>query len=288
MHVASRLRRLGGALAATTVALIALVVGAPAHAATSQSVYPTGMAIDRAGASVPSSSLHGDKGPANLGVVAGTSVALGGGLTNYSASAQTVSVTFSVECYDAASKTIDVSTPALPVTVPGDPATFKGLTPLKKVSGTLTVPKTCVHHAAGDGYFAFTVKFGTNGAAQDILLTVGAKIPGPGLPAVGAAGSVVLYRAIDAQEFDALAANGNRYSLARGQIGKYFFPTKAQAQALATQYESLGYGDYVVTSTSISDAVLATAADSIAVAGEGDAYFILEAGITALAEAVLV
>lgn len=82
---------------------------------------------------------------------------------------------------------------------------------------------------------------------------------------------------------------GSRYALGLGNEGKYFHPTKAQAEAIATKYETAGFGNYTVTSASVDDSVLnAGAVGSISVDGEGDAWYFLEAGLEAVGELAII
>ena len=91
------------------------------------------------------------------------------------------------------------------------------------------------------------------------------------------------------QELSAIQSAGNRYTLGPGQIGKYFYPTQAQAQAIAAKYEGLGYGNYSVTSTTVTDGLLDGGfVDSISIAGEGDAWFFLEAAVAEIGEVAII
>jgi len=284
------------ALAAIIVSLGAAVAGAgPAAAASTDTVnaIPFYSSIMSAGASVDGDSVRLDRpAPRHVGV-AGQTIRLEAGLVNETGTEQTVDVTMAVWCWTAASVERQISTPAVPVAVPGDPAVIKGATVLRKVRGTLQIPADCVHQKIfeqlnlPDGYTSVTTTQNGHGSASDNQFMLADRLPGPGLPAASGGALVTLYRAVDAQEFDAIAGNGSRYELGPGQIGKYFYPTREQAQSIAQNYEEAGYGDYVVTSAQVDEGLLATAADSITVAGEGDAYFLLEEAVLGLGEVAI-
>jgi hypothetical protein len=273
-----------GVLACTALASPGI---ASASTSPSQQAYPAYAAVMTGGASVTTDQVQSDALPPNFTVIPGQALNVEGGLTNSTDTAQTVTAQFQIECYTAAYQSVDVYGPSIAVTIPGDPSIVPGVDVMQKVEGTITVPSSCAHDAAlpDDGFVAFNVSQYGMSAAQDTFLTIGSTLPGPGLPAVGAAGVVTLYRAVDSTELSAIEANGNRYSLpAGGPEGKYFYPTQAQAESLASLYESQGYGTYTITSATVDESALATSADSISIAGEGDAYFLLEEGVAAMSE----
>lgn len=267
-----------------------------AHAA-SQETYPKYAAVLSGGATVPDLATNGDAAPTSFTAVAGQQIGVEGGLVNETNATQVAMAQFKLQCYRANYTEEDISGPSTQVSVPGDPATFGGIKVMQKVRGTITIPADCVpqststYNAPYDVLLIFEVDQNGMSAASDTYVHLGQTLPGPGLPAVGTvagAAATTLYRAVDSTEFDAIANNGSRYSLAPGQMGKYFFPTKAQAEALATKYESMGLGDYVVTTATVDDAVLATSADSIAPAGEGAAYYLWgEEALAAISEVTL-
>ncbi|WP_433294152.1 hypothetical protein ACQP2F_32365 [Actinoplanes sp. CA-030573] len=267
----------------------------PAVAAPSQGVnaIPFYSSIMSAGASVDADSAQRDSPPARHIAVAGQTIGVEAGLVNETGSEQTVDVTMALWCWTAASAQREVSTPAVAVTVPGDPGLIKGATVLRRVRGTVQIPADCVHQkifeqlSLPDGFTSVTTTQNGQGSASDNQFMLAGQLPGPGLPTAADGALVTLYRAVDAQEFDAIAGNGGRYALGPGQIGKYFYPTREQAQSLAQKYEQAGYGDYVVTSSQVDEGLLASGADSITVAGEGDAYFLLEEAVLGLGEVAI-
>ena len=291
LHCQGRVVRL---LAVCLGALTCLSLASPGIASAStppsQQAYPAYAAVMTGGASVTTGQVQSGALPSNFTAIPGQALNVEGGLTNSTDSAQAVTVQFQVECYTAAYQSVDVYGPSLTVTVPGDPSIVPGVEVMQKVEGTITVPSDCAHVAAlpDDGFLAFNVSQYGMSAATDTFLTMGSTLPGPGLPAVGAAGVVTLYRAVDSAELSAIEASGNQYSLPPGgPEGKYFYPTQAQAESLASLYESQGYGTYTVTSATVDESVLATSADSISIAGEGDAYFLLEEGVAAMSEVTI-
>ncbi|GAB2948172.1 hypothetical protein ACFMQL_10365 [Nonomuraea fastidiosa] len=63
------------------------------------------------------------------------------------------------------------------------------------------------------------------------------------------------------------------YTVIQGLEGKYFFPTREQAESFKRLAGERGWGTYVVTQAEIDARHLAKA-ESIAAAGEGPAYFL--------------
>lgn len=57
-------------------------------------------------------------------------------------------------------------------------------------------------------------------------------------------------------------------------MGKYFYPTQAQAENLGAQYAKLGLGEQTLTSGRISTDLLNQLAEPISPAGEGPAFFL--------------
>ena len=267
----------------------------PAVAATAPpiNIYPKFITAQSVGGTSTDAGPGSDRVPSQVVVRAGQTVALDAGILNFSHSSQAAVVHFSIDCY-ASPKEIIVSGPSIALTVPGDPATFTGVSIVARVHGSFTVPTTC-NHVSGttaDGALIFTVTSpGTTGSpgSANAYFRLGTTVPGPGFPPVGALGSVVLWRAVDARELSAIQSAGNRYTLGPGQIGKYFYPTQAQAQAIAAKYEGLGYGNYSVTSTTVTDGLLDGGfVDSISIAGEGDAWFFLETAVAEIGEVAII
>ncbi|MBV9024976.1 MAG: hypothetical protein JO362_14575 [Streptomycetaceae bacterium] len=180
------------------------------------------------------------------------------------------------------------------VTVPGDSANIPGNAVMQRVKGTLTVPSGCTHQPVVgrddrplDGFvYIFLTAPGDSSSygADDTPFVLDSSLPGPGLPQAGAAGVVTLYRAVDSTEANLIAENGNKYTVSPNVQGKYMYPTKEQAEALAKMYEDAGFGDYIVTSATIPEDALASSADSISIAGEGDAYLLLPEAVEVLSE----
>ncbi|WP_188194216.1 hypothetical protein [Nonomuraea sp. SYSU D8015] len=147
------------------------------------------------------------------------------------------------------------------------------------VTGTMTVPPCTSTARTPDGAYSGSIcivvgarEGGDLGATCEKFLITDGVLPGPELPAVGAAGLVPLWRAVTEAELKSLEEKG-AYSLTRGLEGKYFFPTREQAENFKRLAEERGWGTYVVTEAQIEARYLAKA-ESVAAAGEGPAYFL--------------
>ncbi|MFB9471502.1 hypothetical protein ACFFR3_18425 [Nonomuraea salmonea] len=110
------------------------------------------------------------------------------------------------------------------------------------------------------------------GASCREFLVVKGALPGPELPGLEAAGVVPLWRAITEAELKSVEERG-AYTVIQGLEGKYFFPTREQAENFAKLAQERGWGTYVVTQAEIDARHLAKA-EAIAAAGEGPAYFL--------------
>jgi hypothetical protein len=110
------------------------------------------------------------------------------------------------------------------------------------------------------------------GASCREFLVVKGALPGPELPGLGAAGVVPLWRAITEAELKSVEERG-AYTVIQGLEGKYFFPTREQAENFAKLAQERGWGTYVVTQAEIDARHLAKA-EAIAAAGEGPAYYL--------------
>jgi hypothetical protein len=84
-----------------------------------------------------------------------------------------------------------------------------------------------------------------------------------------------LYRAVDPAELKDIAGTGVYRSAPGGTEGKYFFPTKAQAENFSNLMGKTGTGPYCITSGCIPRSTL-NGIETIHPAGEGTAYFIPE------------
>lgn len=82
-----------------------------------------------------------------------------------------------------------------------------------------------------------------------------------------------LYRAVDPAELKDLVGTGVYRSAPGGTEGKYFFPTKAQAENFSNLMGKTGTGPYCITSGCIPRSTL-SGIQTIHPAGEGTAYFI--------------
>jgi hypothetical protein len=82
-----------------------------------------------------------------------------------------------------------------------------------------------------------------------------------------------LYRAVDPAELKDIAGTGVYRSAPGGTEGKYFFPTKGQAENFSNMMGKTGTGPYCITSGCIPTSVL-RGIETIHAAGEGTAYFI--------------
>lgn len=147
------------------------------------------------------------------------------------------------------------------------------------VTDTMTVPPCASTAQSPDGAYSGSIcvvvgaREGDDlGATCQKFLITNGTLPGPDLPAVSAAGMVPLWRAVTEAELKSLEEKGG-YSLAQGLEGKYFFPTREQAENFKRLAEERGWGTYVVTQAEIEAGHLAKA-ESIAAAGEGPAYFL--------------
>jgi hypothetical protein len=273
------------------MATYGVAAGASGAATPTLQVYPKNLSVNHVGGQTTAAAEQTDKPPTSFVVQSGKQVALEVSLVNEQASAQKAVANFGVFCTNGTAA--DKNGPSITVTVPGDPSLQRGVRIMQRLKGTITVPSTCKHtQSTTDGYFFVKLSApgaSSSGAMLSVSQVVSATMPGPGLPAVGATGAMVLWRVVDGTELAAIKNAGSRYTLGPGQIGKYFYPTKAQAQALASKYESMGLGNYTVTTASIDDATMATAAvDSIAPAGEGAAWFFWEEAVTAIGEVAIV
>ncbi|MEV4568645.1 hypothetical protein AB0K12_33165 [Nonomuraea sp. NPDC049419] len=110
------------------------------------------------------------------------------------------------------------------------------------------------------------------GASCREFLVVKGALPGPELPGLEAAGVVPLWRAVAEAELKSVEERG-AYTVIQGLEGKYFFPTREQAENFAKLAQERGWGTYVVTQAEIDARHLAKA-EAIAAAGEGSAYFL--------------
>ncbi len=85
-------------------------------------------------------------------------------------------------------------------------------------------------------------------------------------------GMTSVFRAVGPDEAASIDA-AKAYTPGPGNIGKYFYPTEAQAESLAAKYSELGIGGpYTITTGRVPSAVL-DGVDSIHPAGEGPAWF---------------
>ncbi|RBY76602.1 hypothetical protein DQ239_13770 [Blastococcus sp. TF02-09] len=84
-----------------------------------------------------------------------------------------------------------------------------------------------------------------------------------------------LYRAVEPAEFRDLVGSGTYRSAPGGTEGKYFFPTKDQAEHFSNLMGKTGRGPYCITSGCIPRSTL-DGIETISPAGEGTAYFIPE------------
>lgn len=82
-----------------------------------------------------------------------------------------------------------------------------------------------------------------------------------------------LYRAVDPDELKDIVGTGVYRSAPGGTEGKYFFPTKAQAENFSNLMGKTGTGPYCITSGCIPRSTL-NGIETISPAGEGTAYFI--------------
>lgn len=82
-----------------------------------------------------------------------------------------------------------------------------------------------------------------------------------------------LYRAVDLDELKDIVGTGVYRSAPGGTEGKYFFPTKAQAENFSNLMGKTGTGPYCITSGCIPRSTL-NGIETISPAGEGTAYFI--------------
>lgn len=69
-------------------------------------------------------------------------------------------------------------------------------------------------------------------------------------------------------------ADSGVYRNPEGLEGKYFYPTRAQAENLGSQYAKMGLGEQTLTSGRISTELLNQFGEPIEPAGEGPAYFL--------------
>jgi RHS repeat-associated protein len=121
------------------------------------------------------------------------------------------------------------------------------------------------------------VKASFIGAAIVIAVSIAGPIIGAGAGLFGAAedagGTTQLFRAVGSAEARDIAGSGV-YRNPEGLEGKYFYPTRAQAENLGAKYAKLGLGEQSLTSGQISTALLRGAGEPIEPAGEGPAFFL--------------
>jgi hypothetical protein len=234
------------------------------------STYPEG-----GHAYVSVESVRKDGKPKILAVAPGGTLTLTGLLGSRKTEETTSVARFKVTCW--VSENISY-TPYQRVVLPPylDPTTHPETLP---VTGTMAVPPCASTARTPDGAYSGSIcvvvgarEGGDLGATCQKFLITKAALPGPGLPAVGAAGLVPLWRAVTEAELKSLEEKG-AYSLTQGLEGKYFFPTREQAENFKRLAEERGWGTYVVTQAEIDARYLAKA-ESIAAAGEGPAYFL--------------
>jgi hypothetical protein len=85
-----------------------------------------------------------------------------------------------------------------------------------------------------------------------------------------------LYRAVEPSELKDIMGTGVYRSAPGGTEGKYFFPTKGQAENFSKMMEKTGNGPYCITSGCIPNSAL-RGIEPIRPAGEGTAYFVPDA-----------
>jgi hypothetical protein len=129
-------------------------------------------------------------------------------------------------------------------TTPPIPNTF--------IEATVNVPADC-HPAvqsrlpsanAGDGTIAIEVDDGSasSGAAGPFFnLADPGRLAGPALPAAQAAGAVTVWRVVEQAELDDIRKR-QAYHVPAGLTGKYYYPTREQAERLAKLYTQKGIG----------------------------------------------
>ncbi|MCK2221893.1 hypothetical protein MF672_050010 [Actinomadura sp. ATCC 31491] len=228
-------------------------------------------------AHVPAGGLRNDRAPKVLVTSPGAPLTLTG-LVGSRRAEETSSVTrLRVSCWVWQHVSY---TPYQRVVLPAylDPTVPPETTP---VTATLPTPPCTATAGSPDGPYSGTVcvlagaREGADLAAscQKFLVADGPP-PGPRLPAAGAAGVVPLWRAVTEAERKSLEEKG-AYGLVPGLEGKYFFPTREQAENFRTLAEERGWGTYVVTEAEIDARHLAKA-EAIAAAGEGPAFFLRE------------
>jgi hypothetical protein len=85
-----------------------------------------------------------------------------------------------------------------------------------------------------------------------------------------------LYRAVEPSELKDIMGTGVYRSAPGATEGKYFFPTKGQAENFSQMMAKTGNGPYCITSGCIPNSVL-RGIQPIRAAGEGTAYFVPDA-----------
>lgn len=97
--------------------------------------------------------------------------------------------------------------------------------------------------------------------------------------------TTTVFRAVGPEELASIRAVGG-YTPGPGNIGKYFYPTQAQAESLAARYTELGIGGpYTITSGKVPTALLDDV-DAIYPAGEGPAWFIHNEQLPSICEVI--
>jgi RHS repeat-associated protein len=122
---------------------------------------------------------------------------------------------------------------------------------------------------AGGGEIADVAAEGAIDAAED----AGAAAAEDAGAAAGKGGTTQLFRSVDSDEASDIGESGV-YRNPEGRVGKYFYPSQAQAENLGAKYAKMGLGEQTLTSGRISTDLLSRVAESISPAGEGPAFFI--------------
>src|SRR5581483_5099841 len=126
--------------------------------------------------------------------------------------------------------------------------------------------------------------------ATDVPATTAEETAGEGAATAGEEGSgegtTQLFRTVGSAEARDVAESGV-YRNPEGLEGKYFYPTRAQAENLGAQYAKMGLGEQTLTSGKISTDLLNQVAERIQPAGEGPAFFIRNEFLPSITDATI-
>jgi hypothetical protein len=110
-------------------------------------------------------------------------------------------------------------------------------------------------------------------AAMNAAEEAGTRAAEAGVTAAADGGTAQIFRTVGSAEARDITESGV-YRNPEGLEGKYFFPTRAQAENLGAKYAKMGLGEQTITSGRIGTDVLRQFGEPVEAAGEGPAFFL--------------